>query len=64
VRRRARKPTVLRTLALIVALTVGSAAIAQQRDVSRESVAAAGEPLEVRWHADSFIQVPLRQLHK
>ena len=31
-------------------------------DVSRESVADAGEPLEVRWHADSFIEVPLGTL--
>ncbi len=30
--------------------------------VSRESVADAGKPLKVRWHADSFIDVPLGKL--
>jgi putative CocE/NonD family hydrolase len=29
------------------------------KDVSKESVADAGEPLEVRWHSNSFIRVPL-----
>jgi uncharacterized protein len=32
-------------------------------DVSRESVADAGEPLEVSWHTDSFIAVPLGRVH-
>ena len=30
------------------------------KDVSDESIADAGRPLQVRWHGASFIDVPLR----
>jgi len=31
------------------------------RDVSDESIADADEPLEVRWHTDSYVDVPIRR---
>jgi putative CocE/NonD family hydrolase len=49
---------------LLILLDVNKNPIAQVnygtgRDVSDESIADAGEPLEVRWHNDSYVSVPL-----
>ena len=49
---------------LLVLIDVNKNPIAQVnygtgRDVSDESVADAGKPLQVRWHSDSYVKVPL-----
>lgn len=54
---------------LVVLLDVNKNPFAQVnygtgKDVSAESVADAGGPLEVRWHTDSFIRVPIGRLPK
>jgi uncharacterized protein len=51
---------------LLVLLTVNKNGNAQVnhgtgKDVSDESIADAGEPLEVRWHNDSVLHVPIEQ---
>jgi putative CocE/NonD family hydrolase len=51
---------------LVVVVAVNKNAFAQVnhgtgKDVSDESVADAGAPLHVQWHADSFVRIPIRR---